>query len=129
MKILLFCNAYNSLTQHVHTDLKALGHTIGIAIATNSETMTEATQRLEPDLILCPMLTRIIPRSIWEHHLCIVLHPGVIGDRGPSSLDWAILTNQQEWGVIAVQAAEHVDSGPVWATSEFRMREASKSSL
>ena len=129
MKILLFCNAYNSLTQHLHTELKACGDTIGIAIATSAEVMEKAIEQFEPELILCPMLTRIIPRAIWENHTCIVLHPGVIGDRGVASLDWAILNAEKEWGVIAVQAAENVDSGSVWATSEFSMREGSKSSI
>src|SRR5205823_14993227 len=82
-----------------------------------------------PDLILCPMLTRIIPRSIWEEYPCIILHPGILGDRGAASLDWAILNQEDTWGTTAVGAAEHVDSGPIWATSEFKMREGSKSSL
>ena len=129
MKILLLCNAYNSLTQHVHVELVSSGHTVGLGIATTPETMSEAVERFDPDLILCPMLTRIIPRSVWEAHRCIILHPGIIGDRGPASLDWAILNQEGEWGVIAVEAAEHVDSGPIWATSEFKMRAASKSSL
>ncbi len=129
MRILLFCNAYNSLTQNIHVELVSRGHSLGVAIATTPETMSEAAEQFEPDLILCPMLTRIIPRSLWETHRCIVLHPGIVGDRGPSSLDWAILNQEEEWGVIAVEAAEHVDSGPIWATSEFKIRAGSKSSL
>ena len=129
MKILLLSSAYNSLTQHAHVALRALKHATGVAIATTPEAMTEAVERFQPDLVLCPMLAQIIPRSIWDAHPCIILHPGIIGDRGPASLDWAILTGEQDWGATAVQAAEYVDSGPVWATCEFRMREGSKSSL
>ena len=129
MNILLLCSAYNSLTQHAHVALKALQHTVGVAVATGPEAMADVVERFHPDLILCPMLTRIIPRSIWEEYPCIILHPGIIGDRGPASLDWAILNAEQEWGTTAVAAAEHVDSGPIWATSEFKMREGSKSSL
>jgi putative two-component system hydrogenase maturation factor HypX/HoxX len=129
MKILLLCTAYNSLTQHAHVALKALNHTVGVAAATTPQGMTAVVEKFQPDLILCPMLTRIIPQSIWEVYPCIILHPGITGDRGPASLDWAILTGEEHWGVTAVGAAEHVDSGPIWAASEFKMREGSKSSL
>lgn len=129
MRILLLSSAYNSLTQHAHIELKSLGHQLGVAVGTTGDAMREAVRQFEPDLILCPMLAQVIPRDIWEYHTCIVLHPGIAGDRGPNSLDWAILNEEKEWGVTAVQAAEHVDSGPIWATYEFKMRAASKSSL
>lgn len=129
MHILLLSSAYNSLTQHAHVELKALGHRVGIAIATTGDAMREAVRQFRPELILCPMLAQVIPRDIWEHHVCLILHPGIVGDRGPNSLDWAILEEEQDWGVTVVQAAEHVDSGSIWAASDFRMRAASKSSL
>jgi putative two-component system hydrogenase maturation factor HypX/HoxX len=129
MNILLLSSAYNSLTQHAHVELKALQHRVGVVVAATSEAMAQAVETFQPDLILCPMLTRIIPRSIWESHRCIILHPGVIGDRGSASLDWAILNDEPTWGTTAVEAAVHVDSGPIWATGEFKMREGSKSSL
>ncbi|PWT84154.1 MAG: hydrogenase maturation protein [Blastocatellia bacterium] len=129
MKILLLCSAYNSLTQHAHVALKALQHSIAVAVATTAETMPAVVEKFQPDLILCPMLTRIVPRSIWESQPCIILHPGIIGDRGVASLDWALLNAEQAWGTTAVEAAEHVDSGPIWATCEFKMRDGSKSSL
>ncbi|MGY6217122.1 hydrogenase maturation protein [Methylolobus aquaticus] len=129
MRILLLSSAYNSLTQHAHIELKALGHTLGVAVGTTGDAMRDAVRQFQPELVLCPMLAQVIPRDIWEQHTCIILHPGIVGDRGANSLDWAILNEEQEWGVTAVQAAEHVDSGPIWATYEFKMRTASKSSL
>ncbi|MBS1213172.1 MAG: methionyl-tRNA formyltransferase, partial [Proteobacteria bacterium] len=129
MRILLLSSAYNSLTQHAHVELKALGHSVGVAVATTGDAMREAVCQFQPELVLCPMLAQVIPRDIWEHHTCVILHPGIVGDRGGNSLDWAILNKEAEWGVTVVQAAEHVDSGPIWATYEFKMREASKSSL
>lgn len=129
MHILLLSSAYNSLTQHAHIELKALGHHVGIAVGTTGDAMREAVRQFQPDLVLCPMLAQVIPRDIWEKHTCIILHPGIAGDRGANSLDWAILNEEKGWGVTAVQAAEHVDSGPIWATYEFKMRAASKSSL
>ena len=129
MKILLLSSAYNSLTQLAHVWLKASHYEVAVATATTAETMRQAMMQFQPDLILCPMLAQVIPRDIWENHTCIIIHPGIAGDRGPNSLDWAILNEEKEWGVIAVQAEEHVDSGALWASYHFPMREGSKSSL
>ena len=129
MNILLLSSAYNSLTQHAHVELKALGHWVGVAVATTGEAMRQVVRQFQPDLVLCPMLAQVIPHDIWQRHTCIILHPGIVGDRGGNSLDWAILNEETEWGVTAVQAADHVDSGPIWATYEFKMRAASKSGL
>ncbi|WP_139559123.1 hydrogenase maturation protein [Methylotetracoccus oryzae] len=129
MRILLLSSAYNSLTQHAHVELKGLGHWVGVAVGTTGDAMREAVAQFEPDLVLCPMLAQVIPRDVWERYTCLILHPGIVGDRGGNSLDWAILNDEQRWGVTVVQAAEHVDSGSIWATYEFRMRPASKSSL
>lgn len=129
MRILLLSSAYNSLTQHAHVELKALGHWVGVAVGTTGDAMREAVGQFEPDLVLCPMLAQVIPRDVWEGYTCLILHPGIVGDRGGSSLDWAILNEEPAWGVTVVQAAEHVDSGPIWATYEFPTRDASKSSL
>ncbi len=129
MKILLLSSTYNSLTQLAHVRLKASHYQVGVASATTAETMRDAVRQFQPDLIVCPMLAHVIPRDIWESHTCIIMHPGIVGDRGPNSLDWAILTEEKDWGVVAVEAAEHMDSGPIWATYQFKMRDASKSSL
>jgi putative two-component system hydrogenase maturation factor HypX/HoxX len=57
------------------------------------------------------------------------VHPGIAGDRGPSALDRAILRGESRWGVTVLQANAEFDAGPVWATADFAMRDASKSSL
>jgi putative two-component system hydrogenase maturation factor HypX/HoxX len=61
----------------------------------------------------------------------VIIHPGPLGDRGPSSLDWAITENVRTWGVTALQAVEELDAGPIWATRTFAMplAPARKSSL
>ena len=86
-------------------------------------------QLFHPDLIVAPYLRRAIPEAIWRQHLCLVVHPGIKGDRGPSALDWAILNGDQEWGVTVLQADAEMDAGPVWASVNFPMRVARKSSL
>ena len=74
------------------------------------------------------MLTRAIPEAVWRRYVCLVVHPGPPGDRGPSALDWAILEGQSRWGVTVLQAEADLDAGPIWAWHEFPLREVSKSS-
>jgi putative two-component system hydrogenase maturation factor HypX/HoxX len=113
MRILQLSSAYNSLTQHAHVELMSRGHVVEVATATNAEGMRAAVDQFRPDLVLCPMLAQVIPQDLWQSHPCLILHPGIVGDRGGNSLDWAILNQETEWGVTVVQAAEHVDSGPI----------------
>ena len=75
------------------------------------------------------MLKTMIPESIWSTHRCLIVHPGPSGDRGPSSLDWAIELGMREWGVTVLEANGEFDAGDVWATRSFRTREVGKSSL
>jgi putative two-component system hydrogenase maturation factor HypX/HoxX len=82
-----------------------------------------------PDLILAPFLKRAIPESIWSRHVCLVVHPGIVGDRGPSALDWAIQQAVPRWGVTVLQAEAEMDAGPVWASATFPLRNALKSSI
>jgi putative two-component system protein, hydrogenase maturation factor HypX/HoxX len=58
-------------------------------------------------------------------------HPGIKGDRGPSSLDWAIANHEKIWGVTIVEAADDFDAGPIWASHEFALEAGppAKSSL
>jgi putative two-component system protein, hydrogenase maturation factor HypX/HoxX len=79
-------------------------------------------------LILCPYLKHRVPNEIWERHKCLVIHPGIEGDRGPSSLDWAITGEASQWGVTLVEAAEEMDAGNIWGTAMFPLRAASKAS-
>ncbi|MDP1633260.1 MAG: hypothetical protein Q8L69_01095, partial [Gallionellaceae bacterium] len=57
------------------------------------------------------------------------VHPGIVGDRGPSALDWAIMRDCADWGVTVLQASGEMDAGDIWATETFPMRLAKKSSL
>jgi putative two-component system hydrogenase maturation factor HypX/HoxX len=83
----------------------------------------------DPQLIVCPFLKQMIPASIWSTRRCLIVHPGPRGDRGPSSLDWAIELGEPDWGVTVLQANDEPDAGRVWATREFAMRGVGKSSL
>jgi putative two-component system hydrogenase maturation factor HypX/HoxX len=52
-----------------------------------------------------------------------------MGDRGPSSLDWAIMGGAGRWGVTVLQANAEMDAGDIWASVEFAMPGCSKSSM
>jgi putative two-component system hydrogenase maturation factor HypX/HoxX len=57
------------------------------------------------------------------------VHPGPQGDRGPSSLDWAVELGMDEWGVTVLEAVEEADAGDIWETRKFKMRPVGKSSI
>ncbi|MEQ1528890.1 MAG: hydrogenase maturation protein, partial [Methylococcales bacterium] len=129
MRILLISSAYNGLCQRAHTELEALGHDISITLALNPDYIRKGVALFQPDLIMCPFLKEKIPEDVWSNHRCLIVHPGIKGDRGPSSLDWAIMNDEQEWGVTVLQAAEEMDAGAIWATETFSMRQASKAGI
>jgi len=130
MRILLMASAYNSLTQRVHVELADRGYEVAVELALGDEVMREAVRRHDPDLILAPMLTAAIPADIWSAWPCFIVHPGPRGDRGPSSLDWAIMDGAERWGVTVLQANAEMDAGDIWASAEFAVPPTcSKSSL
>ena len=129
MRILLIASAYNSMTQRVHVELADRGHEVSVELALGVEVMREAVRRVDPDLVIAPMLTTAIPADIWSARPCFIIHPGPRGDRGPSSLDWAIMDGASRWGVTVLQANAEMDGGDIWASAEFTVRACSKSSL
>ena len=129
MRILLLIHGFNALSQRVFVALKSAGHKVSIEFDINDDLTREAVALFQPDLILAPYLKRAIPADIWQNNLCLIVHPGIVGDRGPSALDWAILKGEARWGVTVLQAVDEMDAGPVWASRTFEMTAASKSSI
>jgi len=129
MRILLIASAYNSMTQRVHAELADRGHEVSVELALGDEVIRDAAGRYDPDLIIAPMLTAAIPEDIWSAWHCFIVHPGPRGDRGPSSLDWAIMGGAGRWGVTVLQANAEMDAGDIWASVEFAMTGDSKSSV
>ncbi len=129
MRILLLVHGFNSLSQRMFVKLQAAGHEVTIEFDINDDLTREAVALALPDVIVAPYLKRAIPADIWQNRLCLIVHPGIVGDRGPSALDWAILRGEENWGVTVLQAEAEMDAGPIWATREFAMRAATKSSL
>lgn len=129
MRILLLTHSFNSLAQRLYLELAARGHVLSVELDINDATTAEAVALFAPDVVLAPFLKRAIAEGVWRAVPCLVVHPGPPGDRGPSALDWAILREEPRWGVTVLQATGELDGGPVWASAEFPMRPATKSSL
>lgn len=129
MRILLLVHGFNSLSQRLYVELQRDGHELSVEFDIHDDVTREAVELFRPDLVLAPFLKRAIPASVWQRLPCLIVHPGPPGDRGPAALDWAILCGTDKWGVTVLQAEAAMDAGPVWASEEFTMRTARKSSL
>jgi putative two-component system protein, hydrogenase maturation factor HypX/HoxX len=129
MRILLLTHSFNSLSQRLYVELGERGHTLSVELDVNDAVTREGVARFDPDVIVAPFLKRAIPQDIWRTHRCLIVHPGIPGDRGPSALDWALLEGETEWGVTVLQAEAEMDAGPVWACSRFALRAATKASV
>lgn len=129
MRVLLLVTGFNGLSQRVYEQLKLQDHEVSVVYGAQDDEVRSAISLFEPDLIICPFLKQRIAEDIWRKHLCIIIHPGITGDRGPSSLDWAILNRESQWGVTALQADTEMDAGDIWSTGNFPMRAVSKASL
>jgi putative two-component system hydrogenase maturation factor HypX/HoxX len=129
MRVLLLAHSFNSLTQRIHAELAGDGHELSVEFDIADSVTEEAVASFVPDVIVAPYLRRAVPASVWTRHLTLIVHPGIVGDRGPSALDWAVAGGEPDWGVTVLQAEAEMDSGPVWATATFPMRDATKASL
>jgi putative two-component system hydrogenase maturation factor HypX/HoxX len=127
--VLFLVSSHGGLSQAAEAALTDVGHEVTVAVVASPASMVSAVRDHRPDLIVCPMLTKMIPQEIWSQYLCLVVHPGPVGDRGPSAIDWAIELGRPEWGVTVLEANGEFDAGTVWATRTFTRRSVTKSSL
>src|SRR4029450_7310110 len=121
MRILFLTTAHNSLSQRLLIELTERGHEVSVALAISEDGMLKSVAERRPESIIAPMLKTAVPDAIWSKHTCLIVHPGIKGDRGPSSLDWAIATGEKTSGVTILQAAAGWDEGPIWATHNFAL--------
>ncbi|WP_030813360.1 hydrogenase maturation protein [Streptomyces sp. NRRL F-2799] len=130
MDILLVASAFNSLTQRAYAELSDAGHQVDVVLATHGpDPVRAAVRERRPELIVAPMLKTALPEDVWREHTCLIVHPGPPGDRGPSSLDWAVDAEAGQWGVTVLQAEAGMDAGAVWADETFAVPDAGKSDL
>ena len=129
LRVLFLVSAHNGLSQRAWIALREQGHQVEVAVVDSAAAMEAAVRANDPELIVCPFLKTMIPETVWRRHQCLVVHPGPLGDRGPSSLDWAIELSAAEWGVTVLLANGEFDAGEPVATRGFRMRQAGKASV
>jgi putative two-component system hydrogenase maturation factor HypX/HoxX len=129
MRILLLAHSFNSLTQRLWIELEDWGHEVSLELDVNDAVTIDAVRRWATDLVIAPFLKRAIPEAVWGCVRCLVVHPGIVGDRGPSALDWAMQEGEARWGVTVLQANAEMDAGDVWASAGFDLRAASKGSV
>ncbi len=129
MKVLFITTAFNGMSQRLWIELDKLNHDVHVIIPINANQLIRDTERYNPDLIIAPYLTSKIPEKIYSNFKCLIVHPGIKGDRGASSLDWAILREEKIWGVTILEAVEKMDAGDIWASTNFLMRNVSKGEI
>jgi len=118
MKVLILCHSFNSLTQRIFVELKK-DHQVSVEFDINEAVTESAVNIYNPQVIIAPFLKRKIPPSIWRNYPTLIIHPGIPGDKGPSSLDWAIMNEEKTWGVTILQANDEYDSDDIWDFETF----------
>ncbi|PWN51933.1 hypothetical protein IE53DRAFT_373832 [Violaceomyces palustris] len=148
MRILFLCTAFNSLSQRLALVLKSQGHAVTVELALSAELMKTAAELAQPDIVICPFLTKRVPPEVYNKWLTLIVHPGPPGDAGPSAIDWCLIGDLGErpesdvqlslidlkhatmkssksmrshWGVTVLQAIEALDAGPIWAFDQFEL--------
>ncbi len=123
LKIILLSSAFNGLTQRAWLDLRQSGHEPSVVLFTDEASVCRQIEESAADLVICPFLKDRVPQQLWSNpdRPVVIIHPGIVGDRGASALDWAITQQVSRWGVTALQAVEEMDAGPIWSTYEFSM--------
>ncbi|WP_248767064.1 hydrogenase maturation protein [Pseudomonas sp. MWU12-2345] len=123
LKIILLASAFNGLTQRAWLELREAGHVPSVVLFSDEDTVCQQIENTDAALVICPFLKDRVPARLWQdpQRPVVIIHPGIVGDRGASALDWAITRQLPTWGVTALQAAEEMDSGAIWATCEFEM--------
>ncbi len=128
MKISLLVTSFNSLTQAVYVWLRDHNHLVDVVYAT-SLTRDEELEVFAPELVLCPFLKHYVPSNIYERYPTFVFHPGIRGDRGAYSLEWALWQEKKEWGGVWLRVGRELDGGDIYAEGSFVMRKSYKASI
>ena len=117
-RIVLFADGFGGMTMAAYTRLRDLGARVCFHAPTGPDDMLAAYRDLSPDLVIAPTLTKRVPAELYGR--VVINHPGRLGDRGPSSIDWARLRGDRFGGNTLLWADEGWDEGPVLATETIR---------
>lgn len=117
-RVLLFADGFGGMTMAAYTRLRDLGAQVCFRAPTGPDDMLAAHRELSPDLVVAPTLTTRVPVELYGK--VVINHPGRLGDRGPSSIDWARLRGDRFAGHTLLWADEGWDEGPVLVTETLR---------
>jgi putative two-component system hydrogenase maturation factor HypX/HoxX len=129
-RVALLYTRFGSMAQAFWTTLRDDGHEVirpedlGFTPPLSADAMLAFAELAAPDVLFCPFLKEIVPAPVCQRWTTWIPHPGIRGDRGSSSLAWAILNREPTWGLTMVKAepateAEELDGGNVGAWREF----------
>ena len=131
LRITFFVNKFNSLSQRVYVELAKRNHAIKVFEVDNDCEMDNKSIQGQSDLILAPFLTKRIPETVWKCRdtPCLIVHPGIEGDRGMYAIDWALQKGLTEWGITVLQASQEMDMGDIWSTKNFLLNRSDVSTV
>jgi putative two-component system protein, hydrogenase maturation factor HypX/HoxX len=126
-RALLLSNAFGGATMAAYCWLRDRGIETAYQPATSASEMIAADLEYAPDLLFAPTLTTRVPGQLLGR--VVINHPGRIGDRGASSIDWGRYRRDPFGGTTLLLAADGWDTGDVVHTTTYRYpdRPATKS--
>jgi putative two-component system protein, hydrogenase maturation factor HypX/HoxX len=129
-RVALLYTRFGSLAQALWSALRDARYEVtrpedlGLTPPLSAEAMLRFAEQADPDVIFAPFLKQVVPAQLCQRWTVWIAHPGPRGDRGPSSLAWAVLNHERTWGLTMVKAepaahAQELDSGNIGAWREF----------
>jgi len=139
--VLLLSNAFNSMSQRLWLNLLEQGYQVHFESVENEEEIGQIYREkvmdgnggFNFDVVLCPFLTKRIPEELFlatpeGAPKVLIVHPGIKGDRGISSIEWCLLDPHNSndgdgdyWGVTVLEADEEMDCGAIWSSKNFEL--------
>ena len=106
--------------------LLAQKYDIPVLQPTEIKTLSQEIKALKPDLMVVTAYGQILPKEILEipKYGCINLHPSLLPRwRGPSPIQYAILSGDRKTGVTVILMDEKIDHGSILSQREVIIAE------
>ena len=116
-RVLLLSNAFGGATMAAYCWLRDRGIETAFHPAGEAASMIAADRQYAPDILFAPTLTSRVPAALLGR--VVINHPGRIGDRGASSIDWGRYRREPFGGTTLLLAAEGWDTGDVVYTATY----------
>jgi putative two-component system hydrogenase maturation factor HypX/HoxX len=116
-RVLLLSNAFGGANMAAYCWLRDRGIKTAFQPAGSAAAMISADVRYGPDLLFAPTLTTRVPAELLGR--VVINHPGRIGDRGASSIDWGRYRRKPFGGTTLLLAADGWDTGDVVYTATY----------